>query len=469
MNPNGAHRLRVWPGVAAVTAQWLSRFGIKAVVPGFSGFESSLLGSFAATAAVVVWWIFFSRARWSDRLGAIVLVVLAMAATWQLNHESMGLFWLLTYGIQVLCLAFVVWAVATRHLPATRRRATMVAAIVLACGSWTLVRTEGVTGDHALVFHWRWAASPEEALLARNTPLDAARDKPVGAPASPTPPGPVPAPVETGAERPSSEARVKPSAPAEAVMPAPTRAEWPGFRGPARDGIVRGARIDTDWSKSPPIELWRRRVGPGWSSFAVSGDLVYTQEQRGDEEVVAAYKAATGEPVWMHRDRARFYEAMGGAGPRGTPVVSNGRVYTFGATGIVNALEAASGAVVWSRNGAADVDARIPDWGFSSSPLVVDDLVIVAVAGQLVAYDLLSGKPRWRGESGGGSYSSPQLFTIDGAAQVVLLSEAGATSVVPADGSRLWEFAWPGAFPIAQPALIGGRDVLIAGGATSGV
>ena len=87
---------------------------------------------------------------------------------------------------------------------------------------------------------------------------------------------------------------------------------------------------------------------------------------------------------------------------------------------------------------------KVPDWGFASSPLVVDDVVIVAVAGQLVAYDLATGEPRWFGPAGGASYSSPHLVTIDGVAQVLLMSGAGATSVAPADGKLLWEHPWPG-------------------------
>jgi outer membrane protein assembly factor BamB len=459
-----AKPLRVWPGIVAVTIQWLSRFGLKAVVPGFSGFASGMLGSFAAAAGVVIWWVFFSRAAWVDRVAGLLLTAAAIAVTWRLNHESMGLFWLLAYGIHVWCLAFVLWAVACRRLPADQRRVALVATILVTSGFWAVLRTEGVTGDHALVFHWRWADSPEEQLLASR-----ALDPRPTAPAFSTPHAPAPAATDALAARTSSDVLVPPAVVPEDPIPVATRAEWPGFRGQARDGIARGAWIETDWSKAPPIELWRRSVGPGWSSFAVSGDLIYTQEQRGDEEVVAAYKATTGEPVWMHRDRTRFYEPMAGAGPRGTPTVSSGRVYTFGGTGIVNALDAASGTVVWTRNGAADAGARVPDWGFSSSPLLVDDVVIVAVSGRLVAYDRASGTPRWQRLSGGGSYSSPQLFTIDGIAQVVLMSEAGTVSVSPGDGAKLWEYSWPGSFPIVQPALIAGSDVLLAGGANSGV
>jgi hypothetical protein len=236
--------------------------------------------------------------------------------------------------------------------------------------------------------------------------------------------------------------------------------EWPGFRGRERDSIIRGVQIKTDWSVSPPVELWRRPIGPGWSSFAVHGDLLYTQEQRGDDEIVACYRVSTGEPVWRHRDPVRFYESNGGAGPRATPTLDNGRVYTFGATGILNALDAANGAVAWSRNVASDTGRSVPDWGFASSPLVVDDVVIVAAAGTLAAYDIATGHPRWRGPSYGGSYSSPHRATIDGVVQILLLGGPGAISVEPASGAVLWEHAWsPG--PIVQPALMDDGDILI--------
>jgi outer membrane protein assembly factor BamB len=207
--------------------------------------------------------------------------------------------------------------------------------------------------------------------------------------------------------------------------------------------------------------LWRRAIGPGWSSFAVDGDLVYTQEQRGEYELVVCYRLSTGEPVWRHRDKARFWESNGGAGPRATPTLSNGRVYSFGATGVLNVLDAATGAPIWSRNVASDAQKNVPIWGFTSSPVVVDDLVVVAASGKLAAYDIASGKPRWFGPARPGSYSSPHLATIDGVPQILMLTAAGATSVAPADGAVLWEHAWPEGTTIVQPALTPDGDVLI--------
>jgi outer membrane protein assembly factor BamB len=479
--PTPRKPLRVWPGVAAVALLWLARFGLKAAIPGFRGFALGMQWSFGAAAAVLLWWLFFSRARWFERLGAVVLMGAGLGATWLLRHESMGPLWLIGYAVPVLCLALVAGAAIGRRLPDGPRRATIAASILLACGAWTLVRTDGISGDHDTAFGWRWTKSPEERLLAQGGGAPAARPS---APAAETPrerprpqagDGPAaqpaaPAAAETSTEQAATRAGDPPAAvPGDAAAPASasTGADWPGFRGPDRDGIVSGVRIETDWAASPPVELWRRPVGPGWSSFAVDGNLVYTQEQRGDDEVVACYDATTGEPVWTHGDAARFFESNAGAGPRGTPTLSNGRVYTLGATGILNALDAGDGTVMWSRNAASDTKAKVPDWGFSSSPLVVDDVVIVAVAGQLVAYDAATGEPRWYGPEGGVSYSSPHRVTIDGVAQILLLSGAGVTSFAPADGKRLWEHAWRG-FPIVQPALTADGDLLISASGQSG-
>jgi len=423
--PTPENPLRLWPGVVAVTLQWLVRFGLPIVVP--DALEFAVLGGFLGALAIVVWWAFFSRAPRFERWGAVVLTIVAMSATRRILHASiatgmMGMMFFI-YAIPVLSLAFVVWAVASRRLSDGLRRATMVATILLACGVWALLRTNGISGDAAADFAWRWSETAEERLLAH------ANDK----------------------------RTAMPPAPAAAKM----AADWPGFRGPHRDSVIPGVRIETDWSRWRPVELWRRPIGPGWSSFAVRGDLLYTQEQRGSDEVVACYHLTTGEPAWTHRDAARFSESNAGAGPRATPTLGNGRVYTFGATGILNALDAGDGAVVWWRNAASDTGRKVPGWGFASSPLVVDDVVIVAAAGRLAAYDLATGKPRWFGPNGGAGYSSPHFMTIDGVAQILLMSGHGATSVAPADGTLLWEYRWPSDLPIVQPAQTSDGDLLL--------
>ena len=456
--------LRLWPAVILVILLLLSRF----VAPLFGSqglMYGMFFGGFALSVAMVLWWLFFSRAPWSERLGAIVLMIAAFFVTRRLLDKSIATggmgFLFPMFGIPALCTAFGVWAIATARLSNRVRRLTMVATILLATGVWALIRTGGFTyGDFHNDFHWRWTPTPEDRVVARN-------DLP------PTPPPAPPAPAEIP-EKPVSKPLEAPAAKKPSATPvvrpvAERKAEWPGFRGPNRDDVVPGVRIKTDWSASPPVALWRRPVGPGWSSFAVRGDMFYTQEQRGPDEVVACYRLKTGEPVWAHRDTARFWESNGGPGPRGTPTLSNDRVYAFGATGIVNALNADDGAVMWSRNAASETGMKVPEWGFASSPLVVGNLVIVAAAGRLVAYDRASGAPRWLGPSGGGvSYSSPQLATIDGVDQVLLLSGPGATSVSPSDGKLLWQHAWKG-YPIVQPAGLADGNVLISVSDSSGI
>ncbi len=459
----------MWPGVAIVIVQLLLRFALPIFMP--DAVLIGLLGAVVCSVAAILWWLTFSRARWFERVGVVALIIVGMLATERIVDVSIAtgaqgfLFYILV--IPLLGPALVVWAVATQRLPDRIRRVTMVATMLLASGGWALVRTGGFTAaslHHDL--HWRWAKTAEERLVEQSgnapaalplTPASAKIPEKVPEPAALPP---VPAAAKTSGKpllaRAGKEPAVIPPAPAAGE----TGADWPGFRGPHRDDIVPGVRIKTDWTASPPVALWRRPVGPGWSSFAVRGGLIYTQEQRGPDEIVACYKLTTGEPVWAHRDPARFWESNGGPGPRGTPTLSNGRVYTFGATGILNVLDAGSGAVVWSHNAAADTGMKTPQWGFASSPLVAGGLVIVATAGQLIAYDLVTGAKRWTGPAHGVSYSSPHLATIDGVAQVLLLSEAGVTSVALADGALLWEYPWKG-YPIVQPALTADGDVLI--------
>jgi outer membrane protein assembly factor BamB len=434
-SPDRAARasLRIWPGVVIVALLWFFRFGLMAVWPGT--IMVSMMGAAVWTLGFLVWWLFFSRAPWSDRWGGLILAAAALAATPLLLHKSFGSPLFHMYAVPFVCLALVAALAVTRRSSADVRRAAMASGILLACGAWTFVRTEGVTGDFQNDFRWRWSGTAEERLLAT---ARAAGETP-----------PLMNEADAGA--------------------AGGAAEWPGFRGPARDGVVRGARIGTDWSASPPVELWRRPVGPGWSSFAVHGDLACTQEQRGEQEVVACYSVSTGRPVWAHSDPARFYETAGGPGPRGTPTYHEGRIYTLGATGVLNALDATDGSVVWSRNAAADTGRKVPEWGFAASPLVMDDVLVVATAGQMAGYDLAGGEPRWVGPTGGGSYSSPHPATFDGVAQVLLMSGFGATSVAPGDGAVLWRKELAPSQRIVQPAVTTDGDLLVGDGQMDGM
>src|SRR6185503_18343064 len=427
--------VRLWPGVILLVLQWLILLVGPRVAPDAA--LGAIMVGLVCGLLIFAWWLFFSRLPWLERIGGIVLMVLTVIVMKRLVHPSiagaaMGMF-LPVFSIPFFCIALVVAAAAARRLSGGARRAVMAAAIVLSCGVFLLARTGGMNGDGKADLHWRWTKTPEEILLAQAN------------------------------EEPATSA-----APVTAAATNGTGSNWPGFRGPNRDGVAHGVLIETNWSQKPPVELWRKPVGPGWSSFAVHDNLVYTQEQRGDSEVVSCYNLGTGEPVWRHRDATRFWESNAGAGPRGTPTLSNDRVFTFGATGIVNALDGRTGSVIWTRNAASDTKTKTPTWGFASSPLVVGDVVIVATAGALAAYDVNNGNPRWLGPTTDrGGYSSPHLATIDGVAQVLLINGEGVTSVSPADGKVLWKYPWEGD-SIVQPALTADGDVLLGSGSGLG-
>ena len=423
--------LRVWPGLIVVLLQWVGWFVAPAIFP--QATIVALLAGVIGGLATLIWWLVFSRAPWFERIAALVLIVLALIGTKRLVHESIagGAMGMLLYvlAIPVFSMGLVLWATVTRRFSGSKRRLAFVPMVVLCCGVFMVLRTGGLTAEFNNDLHWRWSKTPEQALMAQ------ASDAPVVSNASAT---------------------------------TSTESGWSGFRGPQRDGVVHGVQIKTDWTASPPVELWRRPIGPAWSSFAVQNGRFYTQEQRGDEEIVSCYDVNTGKPIWRHSDNARFYESNAGPGPRATPALNNGRLYTQGATGIVNALDAATGDVIWARNAVNDTGAKVPGWGIAGSPLIVNDLVVVAAAGNLIAYDLASGKTRWLGPAGGTGYSSPQLMTINGIQQIVLLRSTGMLSVAVADGKLLWEHAWEGV-PIVQPAVASNGDLLISVSESSGL
>jgi len=427
--PSQQKPLRLWPAIVIVTLQWVIRFGLPAVVHTDMAMNIGVFAGLIGGVVLLIWWAFFSRARWYERLGAIGLMALALIITAQfidvsIRTANMGMMFGI-FSIPVLSLAFAAWAVATHSLSNRIRYITMVATVILATGFWVLLRTDGMDGSNHQDLVWRWSMTSEERLLAQ-----------------------------------SKNKRMTVS-PDSATLA--TEAEWPGFRGPHRDGIVTGSQISTDWVKSPPVEMWRQAVGPGCSSFAILGTLFFTQEQRGEYEMVTCYNLNTGDPVWSHGDSTRFWDSHAGAGPRSTPTLSNGRVYTLGGTGILNVLDERDGKVIWSRNAAKDTQVEVLSWGFTSSPLVVGNRVIVSLSGKLAGYDIESGEPVWMGTDGGNSYSSPQLVTIAGVQQVILLSKAGAIGVDPESGKPLWNYEWEATDRIIQPAVIGEGDFLMVG------
>jgi len=222
-------------------------------------------------------------------------------------------------------------------------------------------------------------------------------------------------------------------------------ASWPGWRGIRRDGHSLEKGLNLDWSEKTPPELWRIPIGDGFGSIAAVRNRVFTQFQDGSSEVVGCFDAKTGKDIWRHAYEARFEDRFG-AGPRATPLVVGEQVFTVGATGILHCLGAAKGTVLWHKDMKQEFGVATPTWGFSFSPLVVDDLVLVVPGGKdgnaIAALDRATGAVRWKGFNVGGGYSAPLLATIVGQRQAIFFTGQELLSVVPETGKELWRFPW---------------------------
>jgi outer membrane protein assembly factor BamB len=398
--------------------------------PYFLGFLYNMAAPAVLLLLFSVWWWCNRRIPLGDRVSGCLLVLAGGVAVAPSCHRSVQ-FGLPTVGLPVALTLLTLWLLVVQWTGFAWKRLGLLVVLALSWGFFALIRIDGLNADLQSTTRWRWTPTPEEALLA-----EMAR-------------------APQAAPSPASQAPLTLSA-----------GDWPAFRGPDRDGVIPGITIATDWSAAPPKRLWRRRVGPAWSSVIVIGDRLFTQEQRGEQEMVVCYEASTGNEVWAHADPVRFLETVSGAGPRATPTFAGGRLFTVGATGILNCLEAATGQRYWSHDVAAEVLAKPPMWGYSSSPLVVEDRVIVFAGGEgsrnLLAYRTDTGELAWAAPASHDSYSSPQLATLAGRRQCLLLGDRGLTAVDPDTGTVLWQFGWTqaGAPRTVQAHVLGSSRVV---------
>jgi outer membrane protein assembly factor BamB len=183
---------------------------------------------------------------------------------------------------------------------------------------------------------------------------------------------------------------------------------------------------------------------------------------------VVCYRLRDGEPVWINRLQTRFFEAVGGAGPRATPTYHEGRLYTTGANGAVQCLDAVTGDVVWRRELVQDTGAKVPQWAFSSSPLIAGEVVVVFAGGPegkaVVAYSLGSGDVVWMAGEGSMSYSSPHLARFGDTELILMATENGLLAMDPRSGEILWRHDWPlPGMRVVQPAIVAADRILLAG------
>ena len=231
-----------------------------------------------------------------------------------------------------------------------------------------------------------------------------------------------------------------------AILSPLASAQWPGWGGPNRNFTVDVKGLSTQWSTDGPKQVWSRDLGPGYSAIAVDQGRLYTMYRKGKKEVVVALDAETGKTVWEHQYDAFLLKDMDpqfGEGPNATPLVHDGRVYTLGIAGRLECVDQNTGKRIWSSGLVQKLKATVPGFGFSSSPIAYKDTLIVSAGGKnagVAAFDLKTGKLRWRKHDFVDTYSSPLVINVDGEDQLVLLVDREVVGLDPTTGDLKWRF-----------------------------
>ncbi len=433
------------PGMFCVVLYWLvvqsvQRFGDS----NFLIFMTQFIGPLVTALLFFIAWLGFSRRSWSERGFGMAMFIVTGALAAGLAHSTMKV-GLILYALPTLLTTWAVWGWLTRlQASLGHRRVTLALTMLMTASYFCMLRLNGVDGAMQSSLSWRWTPTAEEKFL------------------------------ETVSRKSEPTSSDKESNGPSIVEVVEQPGDWIGFRGPNRDGILRGVSIETDWDAHPPKLEWKHAIGPGWSSFAVVGGRLLTQEQRGDDECVTCYDAATGNELWCHRDATRFSEPVAGAGPRGTPQFHDGKLFAQGASGHLVCLDAATGKRLWMADVKADSKAETPNWGFSGSPLIIEDIVTLMPGGSdgasVLGYRVADGELAWKGGTGTSGYISAQLFELHGHKLLISLTGDGATALDPATGRSVWHHSWISEqeFRISQPMLVDQSRLLIPTGQALG-
>ncbi len=423
--------LRWWPAALLVIAMVLLRkLPDTMEAPSLPVFMLGFMGPAALAILVMLWWVVASRATWKEKLiglGAVAIIGFVAASLCHFTLQGMSV---VIFVIPVGIAAFALPLILLANRPSLRLPVAILGAVI-GFGYWDLLQSGGVSGKFVADFSWRWEATPEESYLkslANKSPAKSMKTN-------------------------------------DAVVTLASSV-WPSFRGASRDGKLVGVSLNEDWANIPPKRIWKSKIGPGWSSFSVAGNRLFTQEQRGEKEAVVCLDANSGATIWEYEYASRFWESVAGAGPRATPTIADEGLFSLGANGILTCLNASTGAKIWERDIQVDSKRKPPMWGFASSPLVTDGVVIVHAGGAddkgLLAYDAKTGESRWSTASGDHSYSSAQVASFDSVQGVLMETNAGLQFINAKDGSKIWQFDSPSQnYRTLQPLVLG-NSVLLA-------
>ena len=245
-------------------------------------------------------------------------------------------------------------------------------------------------------------------------------------------------------------------------------ADWPQFLGPRRDGTLADAKILTEWPASGPRVVWKHQVGEGFGAPVIASGRLVIFHRRGNRDIVECLLADTGKPVWTFDYTTNYRDGYGkGNGPRATPAIVDGKVYTFGAQGFLYCIDFKTGQKVWDVDTAKTFNPNQKYFGVGTSPTVEGKLLLMNIGGKgnagVVAFETRSGGVVWKASRQPASYSSPIVATVGGERHALFFARKGLIDLDPKTGSVRYEFAWGARGPTvnaATPVVIGDRVFL---------
>ena len=252
--------------------------------------------------------------------------------------------------------------------------------------------------------------------------------------------------------------------------------DWPRWRGPDLNGISSEKGLKLDW-EGEPERLWTAKIGSGYSSVSVAGGKAYVlgleEPDKGGlfrkakgVEVVRCLDLENGEEVWAHRYPSKFKPKFYDGGTSGTPTVDGDKVFVFGQSGELMALNAADGKVIWEKDLAKELGFGIGTWGLTGSPLVYGDLLILNAGTHGTAVKKSTGETVWSSGGGNNGYATPVPFEVDGENLLAIFSADGLHAVEPKTGKLAWTHPWETRYEVnaADPVVLGGGRLFISSG-----
>ncbi|MFO0937007.1 MAG: PQQ-binding-like beta-propeller repeat protein [Gemmataceae bacterium] len=412
-----------------VIAAFVPRFIAPRTIVHFGGMVGGWVLSILAT---FIWWTFFSGIRgWMRWLPPMLfLIVVGTAAAFYPNPMLAGSVFVCAVAANV---CWLLGAIVSYRLGRPAMKKAVPLALLVALAAVFAIRIDGTDAEIVPELSARWTKTAEQLAMESRSHATTST--------------------------------------VESVDISPS--DWPQFRGRTQDSRVVGMTIRTDWTEHPPQEIWRKRIGPGWGTFSVVGDHLYTQEQRGPNEAVVCLKADSGDEVWAYETPARHDDGNAGTGPRATPTVSNGSVFAFGATGILTRLDQKTGKKIWEVDIPKATGTQAPRqfWGYASSPYVDRGLVVVFINGGAsgkgtAAFKVEDGSIAWTSGAGKHGYCTAHRATICGVDQILMANDQTLEAYDLPTGKILWSHAWPvrSGNRSTQPILLGNDEILFTSG-----